>query len=867
MAAEATRAEATKTLDQLNPVTAVNILDYIALWQASSEKLKKSSIPLVQKLMLQVPYAEVDNADSPYTVLDTNFIIDVDSTDGDVSIVLDTSLLLAGKRYILKKTVAANTVTISTEGAETIEGLDTYVLTDINQTLSVYSDGANWKISAGSSERVLSIEVSDIDDPSTELNAIAGTVGEPTMVVCRQGEEMTLYIYDDSVSSESVPFTVDASGGGLWVAISGKYIYNNQGINTVLKSGGTIEDPGSDLSGLSGVDGKGYLYYYDATNHKGSLYAWTDVVETEHPPETVEGTSGTWKLVGGTHIKGIRTVLKSAGTLADPGADLASIDGIDGETYIYYYDATNHKGSLYAWTDVVETEHPPETVEGTSGTWKLVGGTHIKGIRTVLKSAGTLADPGADLASIDGIDGETYIYYYDATELQGTLYVWSDDGTAENPPHTVTGVDGLWKAIGGNYIPLGAFEEVGGVIRQSLPDYDEDFVVGSPQLDDDAESDHFTRMIFDKLRGFFAAGYCSTNAWDTRGAYASTLGYNTKAWGTSSTAIGDSTEAIKFGTLSTGKESKADFVGAFARASGMFGTVGDCQTVKVVCRVETTDGTTKYLTAIGDGALSPTGVLTIPTETIWKYTVDIIAINDGDMGEAMTFKGKGLIINNNGTVTIHPTEKKRELHTVRAILDAGENNMVAATPQALLDENGNIVQIPDDAIIIGAMYDVETTFTEAGDDATIKLGVKADDDDCFVAAIAINDGSNPWDAGLHGTLIGSYALDGSALTAIEMAAAKTGSYIKTTDLRDVTAEADQDISTGKLSLYITYLSYNTNNVEVEVNTSSLGWTADIVGREIVGPVPANLELPVVGEAGKTIRWAAEVTLLQITTGT
>ena len=792
MAAEATRAEATKTLDQLNPVTAVNILDYIALWQASSEKLKKSSIPLVQKLMLQVPYAEVDNADSPYTVLDTNFIIDVDSTDGDVSIVLDTSLLLAGKRYILKKTVAANTVTISTEGAETIEGLDTYVLTDINQTLSVYSDGANWKISAGSSERVLSIEVSDIDDPSTELNAIAGTVGEPTMVVCRQGEEMTLYIYDDSVSSESVPFTVDASGGGLWVAISGKYIYNNQGINTVLKSGGTIEDPGSDLSGLSGVDGKGYLYYYDATNHKGSLYAWTDVVETEHPPETVEGTSGTWKLVGGTHIKGIRTVLKSAGTLADPGADLASIDGIDGETYIYYYDAT---------------------------------------------------------------------------ELQGTLYVWSDDVTAENPPHTVTGVGGLWKAIGGNYIPLGAFEEVGGVIRQSLPDYDEDFVVGSPQLDDDAESDHFTRMIFDKLRGFFAAGYCSTNAWDTRGAYASTLGYNTKAWGTSSTAIGDSTEAIKFGTLSTGKESKADFVGAFARASGMFGTVGDCQTVKVVCRVETTDGTTKYLTAIGDGALSPTGVLTIPTETIWKYTVDIIAINDGDMGEAMTFKGKGLIINNNGTVTIHPTEKKRELHTVRAILDAGENNMVAATPQALLDENGNIVQIPDDAIIIGAMYDVETTFTEAGDDATIKLGVKADDDDCFVAAIAINDGSNPWDAGLHGTLIGSYALDGSALTAIEMAAAKTGSYIKTTDLRDVTAEADQDISTGKLSLYITYLSYNTNNVEVEVNTSSLGWTADIVGREIVGPVPANLELPVVGEAGKTIRWAAEVTLLQITTGT
>lgn len=70
------------------------------------------------------------------------------------------------------------------------------------------------------------LSVSNIDDPSTELNAIAGSAaGE--LRLCHQvvagKDEWTLYSWDNADSgSESVPHTVDGSSG-LWTAISGRY--------------------------------------------------------------------------------------------------------------------------------------------------------------------------------------------------------------------------------------------------------------------------------------------------------------------------------------------------------------------------------------------------------------------------------------------------------------------------------------------------------------------------------------------------------------------------------------------------------------------------------------------------------------------
>jgi len=57
--------------------------------------------------------------------------------------------------------------------------------------------------------------------------------------------------------------------------------------------------------------------------------------------------------------------------------------------------------------------------------------------------------------------------------------------------------------------------------------------------------------------------------------------------------------------------------------------------------------------------------------------------------------------------------------------------------------------LPDNAIVIKAFYRVLTTFTSAGDLATIALGVQSDAAAGIKVAVAINNGANPWDAGNH----------------------------------------------------------------------------------------------------------------------
>ena len=57
--------------------------------------------------------------------------------------------------------------------------------------------------------------------------------------------------------------------------------------------------------------------------------------------------------------------------------------------------------------------------------------------------------------------------------------------------------------------------------------------------------------------------------------------------------------------------------------------------------------------------------------------------------------------------------------------------------------------VPEGAVVERTYYSVETTAESAGDNATIGLGWNTDDAAGMVAAVAIDDGGNPWDAGLH----------------------------------------------------------------------------------------------------------------------
>lgn len=70
------------------------------------------------------------------------------TTGGPFTITLPTAVNHAGKTYTVKN-LTATTITIDPNGSETIDGAATYAgLTGVNDSVTFYSDGSNWKIQA-----------------------------------------------------------------------------------------------------------------------------------------------------------------------------------------------------------------------------------------------------------------------------------------------------------------------------------------------------------------------------------------------------------------------------------------------------------------------------------------------------------------------------------------------------------------------------------------------------------------------------------------------------------------------------------------------------------------------------------------------
>ena len=130
----------------------------------------------------------------------------------------------------------------------------------------------------------------------------------------------------------------------------------------------------------------------------------------------------------------------------------------------------------------------------------------------------------------------------------------------------------------------------------------------------------------------------------------------------------------------------------------------------------------------------------------------------------------------------------------------------ANTSQRPVAAYGLGVYLPTKAIITKVWVDVVTTFTSASADAgTIALHVQAADD--IVTAIAISDASNVWDAGMHGSKIGfpNLGADAAHDSALEVAALFTGTYLKLTAVREITATvATAALTAGKANVYVEY---------------------------------------------------------------
>jgi hypothetical protein len=130
--------------------------------------------------------------------------------------------------------------------------------------------------------------------------------------------------------------------------------------------------------------------------------------------------------------------------------------------------------------------------------------------------------------------------------------------------------------------------------------------------------------------------------------------------------------------------------------------------------------------------------------------------------------------------------------------DAIDGNRVVKTARATYDfaVNGGAISaiglgtlIPNNAVIMSGGIDVVTTLTTAGADAgTIAISVEGAND--IVAAIAVSDVSNPWDAGGQNIIP-----NGTGATSV-----------KTTAEREITATiAVQAVTAGKFVVFLNYV--------------------------------------------------------------
>jgi len=166
----------------------------------------------------------IDNSDTPYTMLSTDDLIEVDTTAGDVEIDLVAAATLGAGRHITFTLVeASNQLTLDPNGAETIGGSSTIVLTTTGEAVTLYSDGTNlqfayshnaswanntyWQsVNAAGTGSVDMIKVNDNDEPEVPLLTMDETTAPTT-----DANQMGVFVQAKDGASEL--YAVEESDG------------------------------------------------------------------------------------------------------------------------------------------------------------------------------------------------------------------------------------------------------------------------------------------------------------------------------------------------------------------------------------------------------------------------------------------------------------------------------------------------------------------------------------------------------------------------------------------------------------------------------------------------------------------------------
>ena len=158
---------------------------------------------------------------STNTTLDaTQNVVDVDATSASVAITLPTAVGINGREYVVRKLdSSANTVTITPNGSETVNGSSDIVLDEQYESTIIYSDGANWiQLATGGGGGASSDLIEHTHTGSTDGGLLRiDTIAAPTDTTAN----------DVSLSAHGLfpklPGTSDVywNGVGEWATISG----------------------------------------------------------------------------------------------------------------------------------------------------------------------------------------------------------------------------------------------------------------------------------------------------------------------------------------------------------------------------------------------------------------------------------------------------------------------------------------------------------------------------------------------------------------------------------------------------------------------------------------------------------------------
>ncbi|NBW34406.1 MAG: hypothetical protein EBR30_05185 [Cytophagia bacterium] len=156
------------------------------------------------------------------------------------------------------------------------------------------------------------------------------------------------------------------------------------------------------------------------------------------------------------------------------------------------------------------------------------------------------------------------------TRLHGQLTIDADNINGTGEEYTLPGQDGAANQIlvtnGNGAVTWQDAEEpildrTANIISNENGDYTTDnFVIGSPNLNDDGNSTHDTRLLFEKSTGAFRVGTVTDTRWDAaeRGTNSVAMGLGNIARGNSSLSLGQNNLAHSASSVAIGTNNQAE---------------------------------------------------------------------------------------------------------------------------------------------------------------------------------------------------------------------------------------------------------------------------------------------------------------------